>query len=57
MGSGELCQVNPVRALKVGRSHPLLSLVTLTQRLTGTTREGDTGIMAGQEWRQEPFSL
>lgn len=39
MGSGEICRVNPVRALEVGRSRPLLSLVTLTQRLTGTTPE------------------
>lgn len=28
-----------MRALEVGRSHPLLSLVTLTHRLTGTTWE------------------
>lgn len=39
MGSGEICRVNPVRALEVGRSCPLLPLVTLTQRLTGRTLE------------------
>lgn len=57
VGSGELCRVNPVRALEVGRSRPTTFSCHFDTPPDRNNLGGDTGIMAGQEWRQEWFSL